>query len=171
MACPLAVLFDRDDTLIDDVPYNGDPSLVVARPGAREALDALRVRGIATAVVTNQSGVGRGRITMAQVHAVHARVEELLGPLGPWLVCPHAPDEGCSCRKPSPTLVLQAAEVLGVAVEACVVVGDKRSDLDAARAAGARAVMVRRTASAESWGYPAVDSLLEAVNLMLDPSF
>lgn len=171
MPRPLAVLFDRDDTLIDDVPYNGDPSLVVPRPGAREALDALRARGILTAVVTNQSGVGRGRITIEQVHAVHARVEALLGDVGPWLVCPHAPEERCDCRKPSPTLVVQAAAMLGVAVDACVVLGDKRSDLDAARAAGARAILVRRHPGGEAWGYPAVDSLLEAVSLLLDPTF
>lgn len=171
MSRPLAVLFDRDDTLIDDVPYNGDPALVVARPGAREALDALRTRGILTAVVTNQSGVGRGRITMEQVHAVHVRVEELLGPLGPWLICPHAPEEVCDCRKPSPTLVVRAAEALGVAVDACVVLGDKRSDVEAARSAGARAILVRRHPGGDSWGYPAVDSLLDAVNLLFDPAF
>lgn len=171
MARPLAVLFDRDDTLIDDVPYNGDPSLVVPRPGAQEALDALRTRGILTAVVTNQSGVGRGRITIEQVHAVHARVEALLGPIGPWLVCPHAPHDGCDCRKPQPMLIVRAAEMLGVDVDACVVLGDKRSDLDAARAAGARAILVRRQPGGETWGYPAVDSLLEAVSLLLDPTF
>lgn len=172
MARPLAVLFDRDDTLIDDVPYNGDPALVVPRPGAREAVDRLRALGLSLAVVTNQSGVGRGRITMAQVHAIHARVEALLGPLGPWLICPHAPEAGCLCRKPAPLLVLRAAELLRVPVDRCVMLGDKRSDLDAAHAAGARAVLVRRhVAVRESWGYPAADSLMEAIDMFLEPSF
>jgi histidinol-phosphate phosphatase family protein len=142
MPRPRAVLFDRDDTLIEDVPYNGDPRLVVPRPGARLALDLLRSVGILTAVVSNQSGVGRGLIGMEQVEAVNRRVEELLGPLGPWLICPHHPEAGCLCRKPSPGLVLAAAEALGVAVEACVVIGDRISDVEAARRAGARGVLV-----------------------------
>lgn len=172
MSRPLAVFFDRDDTLIDDVPYNPDPALVVARPGARLALDVLRALGVPTAVVTNQSGVGRGRITLDQVHAVNRRVEELVGPVGPWLICPHAPDDGCTCRKPAPSLVLQAAEMVGVPVGCCVMLGDKRSDLEAASAAGGHAILVRRhPAQRESWGFPAADSLLEAVEMLLAEDF
>jgi hypothetical protein len=81
---PKAVLLDRDGTLIRDVPYNGDPAKVVPMPGAREALDRLRAAGVRLAVVSNQSGVARGLITPEQVDAVNARVEELLGPIGPW---------------------------------------------------------------------------------------
>ncbi|MDQ3944917.1 MAG: HAD-IIIA family hydrolase, partial [Actinomycetota bacterium] len=87
---PAAVLFDRDGTLVEDVPYNPDPSRVVPMPGAEEALRRLRAAGVATAVVSNQSGIGRGRLTPAEVEAVNARVQELLGPLGPVVVCPHA---------------------------------------------------------------------------------
>jgi histidinol-phosphate phosphatase family protein len=139
---PAAVLFDRDGTLLVDVPYNGDPNRVVPMPRAREALDRLRAAGIPTAVVSNQSGVGRGLLSADDVAAVNRRLEELLGPLGPLVVCPHAPGAGCSCRKPAPGLVLQAAEALGVAPERCVVIGDIGADMDAARAAGARAVLV-----------------------------
>jgi histidinol-phosphate phosphatase family protein len=141
-ALPEAVLLDRDGTLIFDVPYNGDPSRVRAMPGAREALDRLRSAGVPLAVVSNQSGVGRGLIAEHEVRAVNRRVEELLGPLGPWLVCPHAPHDGCDCRKPQPGLVLAAAERLGVRAERCVLIGDIGADVDAARAAGARAVLV-----------------------------
>jgi HAD superfamily hydrolase (TIGR01662 family) len=69
-------------------------------------------------------------------------VDELLGPLGPWLYCPHAPEDGCDCRKPAPGLVREAARWLGVAPERCVVIGDIGADVEAARAAGARAVLV-----------------------------
>jgi histidinol phosphatase-like enzyme len=62
--------------------------------------------------------------------------------LGPWLVCPHAPEDGCECRKPQPGLVLAAAERLGVKAERCVLIGDIGADMEAARAAGARAVLV-----------------------------
>lgn len=139
---PRAVLFDRDGTLIDDVPYNGDPSQVRVRPGAREALDRLRGAGVRIAMVTNQSGVARGLLTQEQVHAVNARIEELIGPLDAVLVCAHGPDDACECRKPKPGLVLEAARRLGVRPSQCVVIGDIGSDVEAARAAGARAVLV-----------------------------
>ena len=71
-------MFDRDETLIVDVPFNGDPDRVVAEPDVRAALDRLRAAGLPLAVVSNQSGVGRGYITMQQVDAVNRRVDELL---------------------------------------------------------------------------------------------
>ena len=136
------MLFDRDGTLVRDVPYNGDPALVEPMPGAREALDRLRAAGIPTAVVSNQSGIARGLLTRAQVDAVNARVEEVLGPLGPFFVCEHGPEDGCGCRKPRPGMVLAAAAALGVAPARCAVVGDIGADVGAARAAGARPVLV-----------------------------
>lgn len=139
---PAAVLFDRDGTLIVDVPYNDDPERVEPMPGAEAALRRLRRAGLPMAVVSNQSGVARGLLSLSDVDRVGARVEELLGPVGPWLVCPHAPDEGCRCRKPAPGLVEAAAEQLGVAARDCVVIGDIGSDVEAARAAGARSVLV-----------------------------
>lgn len=132
-----AVLLDRDDTLIVDVPYNGDPEKVRAMPGAREALDRLRAAGLPLAVVSNQSGVGRGLLTVEQMDAVNRRVEELLGPFAGFFVCPHAPDDDCECRKPKPKLLLDAARALGVEPSCCVYVGDKDIDVQAARNAGA----------------------------------
>ena len=137
-----AVLFDRDGTLIADVPYNGDPGRVVPMPGARAALDRLRAAGLRLGVVTNQSGLARGRFTAADLNAVNRRVEELLGPFGTWQVCPHGADDGCACRKPRPGMVLAAARRLGVRPEDCVVIGDIGADAEAARAAGARSVLV-----------------------------
>jgi histidinol-phosphate phosphatase family protein len=139
---PAAVLFDRDGTLVHDVPYNGDPDRVVPVAGARAAVDRLRAAGVPLAVISNQSGVGRGVLSRAAVEAVNRKVEELLGPLGPWFVCFHGPDEGCGCRKPAPGLILRAAAALGVAPERCAVVGDIGADVEAARACGARAILV-----------------------------
>ena len=144
---PAAVLFDRDGTLVVDVPYNGDPEKVVPMPGARQALDRLRDAGIPTAVVSNQSGIARRLVTAEQVDAVNRKVEELLGPLGPWAVCPHGVDDGCACRKPAAGLVLQAAEALGVDPRRVAVVGDIGADIEAARAAGARGVLVPNVAT------------------------
>ena len=139
---PAAVLLDRDGTLVHDVPYNGDPARVVPMPGARDALDRLRAAGVKVAVVSNQSGVGRGLISRSAVEAVNRRIEELLGPLGGWFVCFHGPDDRCDCRKPAPGLVLRAAATLGVAPQRCAVVGDIGADIEAARACGARAILV-----------------------------
>jgi HAD superfamily hydrolase (TIGR01662 family) len=139
---PAAVLFDRDGTLIEDIPYNGDPSKVTPIPGAREAIQRLKRLGIPVAVISNQSGVARGLISPEQVAAVNERVDELVGPLDAWAVCQHGPDDGCGCRKPRPGLLLQAARQLGVAPERCAVIGDIGADVEAARAAGARGVLV-----------------------------
>ena len=167
---PAAVLLDRDGTLVVDEPYNGDPGRVVPMPGAREALDRLRAAGVQTAVVSNQSGVARGLVTPEQVEAVNRRIEELLGPVGPWLVCPHGPHEGCDCRKPAPGLVVRAAKVLGVDPARCTVIGDVGADVEAARAAGARAVLVPtpRTRPEEIQSAPEVaPDLPGAVELVL----
>jgi histidinol-phosphate phosphatase family protein len=167
---PAAVLFDRDGTLVEDVPYNGDPELVTPMPTARAALDRLRAAGVPTAVVSNQSGVARGLLAPADVDAVNARVEALLGPLGPWAWCPHGPADGCDCRKPAPGLVLRAAARLGVDPSRCAVVGDIGADVDAARAAGARAVLVptARTRREEVAAAPEVARDLEdAVDRLL----
>ena len=144
-AVPAAVLFDRDDTLVYDVPYNTDPAAVVPMPGARQALDRLRDAGIPVGVVTNQSGVARGLISAEQLERVNARVSELLGPFDAWSVCPHSDDDGCGCRKPAPGLVKNAAAQLGVPVDRCVVIGDIGADVTAAAAAGARGILVPTT--------------------------
>ena len=170
---PAAVLFDRDGTLVVDVPYNGDPERVELVPTARAALEKLRLAGIPTGVVSNQSGIARGLLTEEQVRAVNARIEELLGPLGQWSWCPHGPADGCACRKPRPGLILAAARRLGVDVDRVTVIGDIGADVEAAHAAGARAVMVPtpRTRPEEIAAAPLVAPDLEAaVDVLLRPS-
>jgi histidinol-phosphate phosphatase family protein len=167
---PAAVLFDRDGTLIRDVPYNGRPELVEAMPGAVDAVARLRAAGIRLGVVTNQSAVGRGLITAARMEAVNRRVDELLGPFGVWAVCPHDPADGCACRKPEPFLIQLAAVELGVDPADCVVIGDIGSDVAAAHAAGARAILVPAPATrpGETAGVPTAAGLTEAVASLLD---
>jgi histidinol-phosphate phosphatase family protein len=167
---PAAVFFDRDGTLIQNVPYNGDPAKVVAVPGARAALDRVRAAGVPVAVISNQSGVARGLITPEQVEAVNRRAEELLGPMDAWFVCDHGPEDGCECRKPAPGLVLRAASRLGVEPARCAVVGDIGADVRAARAAGARAVLVptKETLPEEVAEAPEVARTIgEAVDVLL----
>jgi histidinol-phosphate phosphatase family protein len=167
---PEAVLFDRDGTLVVDVPYNGDPAEVTPVPGALEAVQRLRAAGLRVGVVTNQSGVGRGMLTPEQVKAVNDRIDELLGPFDTWQVCMHAPDDGCVCRKPAPGLVQQGCVEIGVDPSRCVVIGDISADLNAAHRAGATAVLVPtpKTRPDEVFAAPVrAPNLSAAVDLVL----
>ena len=167
---PAAVLFDRDGTLVRDVPYNGRPELAEPMPGAASATARLRRAGMRLGVVTNQSGIGRGMITAGQADAVNRRIDDLLGPFGSWAVCPHAPGDGCGCRKPAPRLVQRAAADLGVDPADCVVIGDIGADAGAAYAAGARAILVPtpQTRPEETAGVPVAPTLAAAVRAVLD---
>jgi D-glycero-D-manno-heptose 1,7-bisphosphate phosphatase len=137
-----AVLFDRDGTLVVDVPYNGDPGRVRPVVGAKAVLDGLRAEGIAIGVISNQSGIARGLITAEDVARVNARVEELLGPFDVWEVCPHAERDGCGCRKPAPGMIHSACRKLGIDESEAALIGDIGADVGAAEAAGATGVLV-----------------------------
>ena len=166
---PKAVLLDRDGTIVVDVPYNGDPEQVVAMPGAQEALDGLRAAGVPLGVLTNQSGIARGLLTAAQVDAVNERVETVLGPFDLWELCPHGPDDGCTCRKPAPGMILRACERLGLHPSEVAFIGDIGSDVEAAAAAGATGVLVPTpvTRQEEIDAAPLVaDTLAEAISLL-----
>jgi histidinol-phosphate phosphatase family protein len=167
---PSAVLLDRDGTLIEDVPSNTDPALLRPMPGAAEALARLRRAGVPTAVVTNQACIGRGLATAEQVAAVNRRVEQLLGPLGPWFVCPHTDSDGCRCRKPAAGLLLDATRALGVDRSRAALIGDTAADMDAARAAGMRGVLVPTPVTLRhelADATEVADNLGEAVDLLL----
>ena len=166
-----AVLFDRDGTLVHDVPYNGDPAAVRPVPGAREALDRVRQAGLRVGVVSNQSGLARGLFGPEDLARVNARVAALLGPINTWQICPHDEQAGCDCRKPRPALVHAAAAALGTVAARCVVVGDIGADMAAAGAAGAAGVLVPTpvTRAEEIAAAPAVAAdLTAAVALILE---
>lgn len=135
-----ALLLDRDGTLITDVGYPKDPALVEAIPGAVEALRVLQAAGWALVVISNQSGIGRGRISESEAAAVHDRFVAVFSVAGVTFAgcyyCPHAPDAGCACRKPAPGLLRDAAGELDLDLARSVMIGDKASDLVAGQAAG-----------------------------------
>lgn len=139
---PDLVLFDRDGTLVHDVPYNNDAARVVAVEQAADALSRLRKAGVRVGIITNQSGVASGVISADDLEAVNNRVEQLLGPFDVVEVCPHGRDEGCECRKPAPGMVKRACRTVDVDPSRCVVVGDIGSDVEAAEAAGAVGILV-----------------------------
>ncbi len=167
------ILFDRDGTLIHDVPYNGDPAKVVPMAGAREAVERLRRAGLKVGVISNQSGIGRGLLTPEQVDAVNIRVEQLLGPFDDWFICPHAPEAACPCRKPKPGMVQAAARRWGVEAATLAVVGDIGADVGAATSAGARSVLVPTAVTRSEeilLARNVADNLRDAVAFLLGPA-
>jgi D-glycero-D-manno-heptose 1,7-bisphosphate phosphatase len=109
-------------------------------PGALEAVARLNHAGWHTVVATNQAGIGRGMIDMASINTVHQRMMQRLAEVGGRVdavfFCPHAPDEGCSCRKPKPGLFEQISDRYGVEIKGMPTAGDSLRDLQAGYAAG-----------------------------------
>ncbi len=151
-----AVFLDRDGTLIDELGYLADPDALRLFPGAADAVAAWNRAGLPVVLVTNQSGVARGLLDEASLARVHARLAGLLGRSGARLDlilhCPHHPTEGeppfrraCSCRKPEPGMLLEAAERLGIDLGASWLVGDAERDLEAGRRAGVRRLLLVAT--------------------------
>jgi len=134
-----AVFLDRDGTLIYDRPgyYLRLPEKLRLYPYTAQALRALRHKGYALVVVSNQSGVGRGYLTEATLERIHERLQRLLRRKGARLdgiyCCLHRPEDRCSCRKPKPKLALRAVKELDLTLKGSVVVGDKKADVDLAR--------------------------------------
>jgi D-glycero-D-manno-heptose 1,7-bisphosphate phosphatase len=144
------VILDRDGVLnheAEGVDYVRDPAQFHWLPGALAGLAMLRRAGIHLSVATNQSGVGRGLMSLEQLAAVHARMLAEAaahgGALDAVLVCPHAPEDECACRKPAPGLIRAAIERAGICAGESLVVGDDQRDLEAAARAGVAAALVR----------------------------
>jgi histidinol-phosphate phosphatase family protein len=141
------VFLDRDGTLNLDEGYMSDPDRLVLLPGAAEAVAALNAAGVKAAVITNQSGVGRGLVTREALGRVHDRLVALFARHGAHLdgiyACMHRPEDGCECRKPGTALAIRAARELGVDASHSAVIGDKAVDIELGRRLGGRSVLVR----------------------------
>jgi len=141
------IFIDRDDTLIYDVPYLNDPEKARLTPGAGRTLAMLREKGFGIIVISNQSGVGRGIITMEQLNAVFARIKEMLLAEGCVLddifFCPHTPADNCKCRKPRTGMLEQACAKHAVDLQRSAMVGDSKADIEMGRAFKLRTVQIR----------------------------
>jgi D-glycero-D-manno-heptose 1,7-bisphosphate phosphatase len=158
-----AIFFDRDNTLIAADAYLGDPDKVVLMDGAAAAVARARQLGFATVVVSNQSGVARGMFDEEAVHAVNARLDELLAASHPGAVidkhsfCPYHPDASIAAyrhdsqlRKPKPGMILEAARTLALDLSRSWVVGDAPRDIEAGAAAGCRTILFHNPQIAQS---------------------
>ncbi len=144
-----AVFLDRDGTIIVDRHYLSDPDQVELLPGAPGALRALREAGFRLVVVTNQSGIGRGYYTVADMRRVNDRMNALLAARGVTLdglyFSPEAPEEASATRKPRTGMIRAARAELGLDVARSYMVGDKWADVACGRNAGVRASLLVRT--------------------------
>ncbi|HYK10656.1 MAG TPA: HAD family hydrolase [Gemmatimonadales bacterium] len=175
-----AAFLDRDGTLIEDPGFLSDPAKVKLLPGAAQAVRRLNQAGLAAVIVTNQSGIARGLITMEQYEAVHARLVQLLAGAGARLdgayVCPHHPEitGPCECRKPGTRLFRDASAEHNLDLGRSFYVGDRTSDVEPARALGGRGILVRTghgeeyAAAAIDAGYPVVADIQTAVDMILE---
>lgn len=138
-----AVFVDKDGTLVHDVPYNVDPERIALTSGAAEGVASLVDNGYRIFVVSNQPGAGLGMFPEEALHDVELRLGTLLhGKLHGFYYCPHIPDAGCRCRKPSPGLLLRAAREHGVDLLRSWMVGDILDDVEAGRRAGCRTILI-----------------------------
>lgn len=139
-----AFFLDRDGVVVKQVHYLCDPEKTELEKNVVQAIRKLRNKGYMIIIVTNQSGVARGKFTMREVEAVHKKIESLLAEenekIDAFYICPHHPDfDGeCDCRKPAPGLILRAAEEHDIDVSSSVMVGDKLSDVKCGENAGVR---------------------------------
>ncbi len=154
-----AVFLDRDNTIIADMEFSTNRAKLRPLPGAVEALRRLQKAGYVLIVVTNQSGVARGRFSEERLRRFHEhflhRFERSGVRLAGIYYCPHYAGGkvaeyaiACDCRKPQPGMLLRAARELGVDPKHSWMVGDRPADIGAGRAAGCRTI---RVGSAE-WG-------------------
>ena len=179
-----AVFLDRDGTIVEDLDFLTDLAALRLLPGAAGAVRRLNDAGFLVVVATNQSGVARGFLTERTLREIHDQLASILAREGArvdaFYYCPHHPSVGppeyrrdCPCRKPKPGLFLQAAKDLGIDLSASYGIGDSLRDAEAAKACGARPILVRtgpRSEEAEQGArvfFAVEDDLTSAVGRIL----
>jgi D-glycero-D-manno-heptose 1,7-bisphosphate phosphatase len=140
-----AIFIDRDGTIMQDADYCSDPKQVRVFRRVPEVLARLKSKGFKLIIITNQSGIGRGFFSVEQYRAVDA---EILRQLGTDLIdatyfCPHTPEQGCDCRKPSPGMILQAAREHRIDLTRSFLIGDRETDVECGCKLGVRTIRVR----------------------------
>lgn len=149
MTTPRLVILDRDGVINEDAEgeYVKSAEEWIPLPGSLEAIARLNRSGYRVVIATNQSGLARGLFDIEALNGIHEKMQRLLAETGGGIdaifFCPHSPGQRCSCRKPRPGLLEQIGQRYRVDLSQVPVVGDKRADLDAAKAAGARPFLVR----------------------------
>ena len=171
-----AVFLDRDGTIAKDVPYCRRVEDFEILPRVPEAVRLLNQNGYKVVVITNQSGIARGYFSEATLSLIHQKMvttlEQAGGHIDAVYVCPHHPDEGCDCRKPSPILVKRAATDIGITLDQSYMIGDDSKDVQTGRAAGCRTVLLATEPPQQGQPRPLSDhvatDLYDAVQWLLE---
>ena len=174
------IILDRDGVLnYDSDDYIKTPAEWVPIPGSLEAVARLNQAGYRVVIVTNQSALARKLMDIEALTRIHEKMHQQLAAVGGAIdavfFCPHGPDDGCACRKPRPGLFHELAERLHIELADVPAIGDSLRDAQAAKAAGARPLLVRtgkgerslRQAVAELAGVPVYDDLAAATDALL----
>jgi len=154
MARNIAVFLDRDGTINEEVGYLDSLDKLKLIPSAYEAIGLINASGMKAVVVTNQSGVARGVFTEQFVNLTNETLQKSLRQRGSsidkFYYCPHHPNGGfepyrrnCECRKPSPGMLLQAASELNIDLNVSYMIGDTYRDMEAAKNAGVKGILVK----------------------------
>ncbi len=171
-----AVLLDRDGTIIVEPPGERLVSQEDTKlfPDTLEALGLLANLGFAAILVTNQAGIAEGLITEEEFHKLNDGVIEMLKPSGinilKTYLCPHGPTDECVCRKPKPTMILEAAKEFDINLAESYMVGDRLSDIEAGFSAGTKTVLVKTGNAVVQSGYATFTAanLLEAARYIVN---
>lgn len=169
-----AVFLDRDGTLVEEVNFLSRVEDLRIFPFSRGALTRLKEAGFSLIVVTNQSGIGRGIYTEEEMHEIHRVMQaDLSGIIDEFHFCPHLPDAGCVCRKPSTGMITSALAGTTIDLENSWMIGDKRLDIETGKNAGLKTVLVKTGYGMSSLNDLTVepdivaDDLLDAVEQIL----
>ena len=159
----VAVFFDRDDTINDDIGHCRRPEDIKIFPGVGEAMKKLNDAGLMTIMITNQSVIGRGWLDEKGLEIIHDKVRKdvLPGKIDDIFFCPHVPDGGCGCRKPRIGMALQALEKYNIDTLHSFMIGDSDKDIEFGEAIGCRTYKV----SADYTFADAVDDILGVISI------
>jgi D-glycero-D-manno-heptose 1,7-bisphosphate phosphatase len=173
--CPRpAVFLDRDGVINENVDgaYVHEWAAFRFLPGAVEAIAALSRAGYPVVVVTNQAGIAHGHLSAAGLEEIHrqmvAAIRDGGGDVAAVMHCPHHPRDGCDCRKPRPGMLRRAADRLALDLDRSVLVGDHLTDVQAAHAAGCRAILVLTGRGRATSTLVAADPCLAGVSIVAD---
>ena len=147
------VFLDRDDTVIKDMVYLRDPGKIEILPRVCDAIHALNEKNIPVIIITNQSGIARGILNEERLSEIHLNLLRLLAEQGARIdaiyYCPHHPEgtvdeytHACSCRKPEPGLLLQAAKDFCLDLSSCYMIGDKPIDVETIHRVGGSGILL-----------------------------
>jgi D-glycero-D-manno-heptose 1,7-bisphosphate phosphatase len=176
------IILDRDGVINEDSDdYIKSPDEWIPIPGSLDAIARLNHAGYIVTVASNQSGIARGYFNLETFAAMNVKMNDMLshsgGRIDAMFFCPHGPNDGCDCRKPKPGLLTEIGNRFQTSLANVMFVGDNINDIKAARAAGARPVLVRTgkgeqtaqmVAENNPDNVPVYDDLADLVNTILD---